>query len=123
MKHLLALIIVFAVSPVYAQVTPPVPVLLPISSDAGCLIQSDFRSGGGDHGNFETVIRQGRDLVHYWRSNSNVAEGWVRGQVITSRATGPGCIIQSDFGGGSHKNFEVVVLEGANLVHYFHDNS
>ena len=37
-------------------------------------------------------------------------------------ATGPGCIIQSDFSGGDHGNFEVVVLEGNQLVHYFHDH-
>src|SRR5207245_2404576 len=48
---------------------------------------------------------------------------WQRAQTITTRASGPGCIIQSDFGGGDHKNFEVVVLEGNELVHYFHDNS
>jgi hypothetical protein len=32
-------------------------------------------------------------------------------------------IIQSDFASGGHGNFEVVVLEGNELVHYFHDNS
>ncbi|MGB7637939.1 MAG: hypothetical protein WBL88_10235, partial [Nitrososphaeraceae archaeon] len=30
-------------------------------------------------------------------------------------ATGPGCIIQSQFGAGNHKNFEVVVQETSNL--------
>src|SRR5271166_270565 len=104
--------------------SPPVPIALPTSTDAGCLIQSDFRSGrGGHHRNFETVVLQGRDLVHYWRDNGSVTSGWVRGQVISSQATGPGCIIQSDFKSGDHGNFEVVVPEGRTLVHYFHDNS
>jgi hypothetical protein len=103
-----------------AQPAPPQPIPLPVSADAGCLIQSDFISNG--HGNFETVVLQGNDLVHYWHDNGNVQHTWVRGQVITHSATGPGCIIQSDFRGGSHGNFEVVVPEGRNLVHYFHDN-
>ena len=107
----------------HAQPAPPVPIPLPASTDGGCLIQSDFRSGiGGEHRNFETVILQGNELVHYWRDNGNVVEGWVRGQVITGQATGPGCIIQSDFRSGDHGNFEVVVPEGSNLVHYWHDN-
>ena len=102
---------------------PPAPIPLPVSTDAGCLIQSDFRSGrGGPHHNFETVVLQGHDLVHYWRDNGSVTSGWVRGEIITSQAIGPGCIIQSDFRSGGHGNFEVVVPEGRSLVHYFHDN-
>jgi len=123
MTRLLTLSILLAASSVLAQPAPPVPIPIPTSTDAGCLIQSDFRSGiVGNHHNFETVILQDHNLVHYWRDNGNVAEGWVRGQVITSQATGPGCIIQSDFHSGDHGNFEVVVPEGNNLVHYFHDN-
>jgi Domain of unknown function (DUF4185) len=123
MTRLLALSVLLAASSVLAEPAPPVPIPMPTSTDAGCLIQSDFRSSiGGNHHNFETVILQGQDLVHYWRDNGNVAEGWVRGQVITSQATGPGCIIQSDFRSGDHGNFEVIVPEGNNLVHYFHDN-
>lgn len=119
---LCALIVVsFAPCFISAQPAPPQPIPLPVSTGAGCLIQSDFMSNG--HGNFETVVLQGTDLVHYWHDNGNVAHTWVRGQVITHNATGPGCIIQSDFRGGSHGNFEVVVPEGRNLVHYFHDNS
>jgi hypothetical protein len=109
-----------AASLIWAQPAPPQPIPLPVSTDGGCLIQSDFTSNG--HGNFETVVLQGNDLVHYWHDNGNVKYTWVRGQVITHDATGPGCIIQSDFRSGSHGNFEVVVPEGRNLVHYFHDN-
>jgi hypothetical protein len=85
----------------------------------GCIIQSDF---GGEHKNFEVVVLEGNQLVHYWHNNSDVNLPWQRGQTISVAATGPGCIIQSDFG-GEHKNFEVVVLEGNQLVHYWHDNS
>jgi hypothetical protein len=89
----------------------------------GCIIQSNF--GGGDHGNFEVVVLEGSDLVHYWHDNStDLSTPWIRSpHTITTSATGPGCMIQSDFGDGDHGNFEVVVLEGNDLVHYWHDNS
>jgi hypothetical protein len=87
----------------------------------GSIIQSDFRSGA--NGNFEVVVPEGSNLVHYFHDNSNVGAPWQRAQVITAQATGPGSIIQSDFRSGAHGNFEVVALEGNNLVHYFHDNS
>jgi hypothetical protein len=91
------------------------------ASGPGSIIQSDFTSA--DHGNFEVVVLEGNELVHYFHDNSDVSLPWRRAQTISTRATGPGCIIQSDFGGGDHGNFEVVVLEGNELVHYFHDNS
>jgi hypothetical protein len=91
------------------------------ATGTGCIIQSDF--GDGEHGNFEVVVLEGRNLVHYWHDNSDVNKPWQRGQTITTRATGPGCIIQSDFRSDNHGNFEVVVIEGNQLVHYWHDNS
>jgi hypothetical protein len=42
-------------------------------------------------------------------------------QAISTAATGPGSIIQGHFG-DEHNNFEVVVLEGNELVHYWHHN-
>jgi len=59
-----------AASLIWAQPAPPQPIPLPVSTDGGCLIQSDFTSNG--HGNFETVVLQGNDLVHYWHDNGNV---------------------------------------------------
>ena len=85
------------------------------------LIQSDFH--GGPHGNFEAVVQEGTNLVHYFHDNSDTTLPWQRGQVIATGVTGPGAIIQSNFGSGSHGNFEVVVPQGQNLVHFFHDNS
>lgn len=105
-----------------AQTPPPHPITLPVSpTNAGCLIQSDM--GNGDHKNFETVVLEGTDLVHYWRDNVDVNYVWNRGQVITQQASGFGCMIQSNFKSGAHGNFEVVVPEGNKLVHYWHDNS
>ena len=82
-------------------------------------IQSTF---GGAHGNFELVVLQGNKLVHYYRDNANPTGPWTRGKDVTDKATGPGTIIQSDFGGAIQGNFEVVVQEGSNLVHYYRDN-
>jgi hypothetical protein len=52
-----------------------------VGSGPGCIIQSDF--SGGDHGNFEVVVLEGSELVHYWHDNSDVNLAWARGQVIT----------------------------------------
>lgn len=85
------------------------------------LIQSTF--GNVQHGNFELVTREGSNLVHYFRDNSNPSGAWQKGRVISSAATGEGWIIQSRFGAPPIYNFEVIVQEGANLVHYYRDNS
>jgi hypothetical protein len=89
------------------------------------LIQSDFRFGSGEHGNLEVMVPEGNEIVHYWHDSSKPTSPWQRGEVISNQATGPACLIQSDFrfGSGQHGNFEMVVLEGYQLVHYWHDSS
>jgi hypothetical protein len=99
-----------------------------ISSQAtgqACLLQSDFRFGSKEHGNMELVVLEGNQIVHYWHDSSKPTSRWNRGEVISTQATGPACLIQSDFrpGSGEHGNMELVVLEGSNLVHYSHDSS
>jgi hypothetical protein len=90
------------------------------------LIQGNF---GGEQGNFEAVILEGDQLVHWWRDNTDPALPWKRGQVIVPQnVAGAGSIIQSDFGSGVHGNFEVVVplfaADGTQeLWHFWHDNS
>jgi hypothetical protein len=83
----------------------------------GSIIQSTI----GSPGNFEVVALEGHRLVHYWKDNSNPSRAFRRGGVITERATGPGCLIQSSI--GSPGNFELVVPEGNRLMHYWKDNS
>jgi hypothetical protein len=85
----------------------------------------------GSNGNFEAVILEGGNLVHYWRDNSSAPLGgttggpypWTRTDIITSSAAGPGTIIQSNLGVGPG-NFEVLVPEDdGNIRHYWRDNS
>jgi hypothetical protein len=104
------------------------------------LIQSDF--GRGNHGNFEAVIVEGKQLWYWYRDNSNVDLSWtpdnsdtrlpwIRGQRVTGEqdeVAGPGCIIQSVSSTGQRGNFEVVVplrhATGAvELRHFYRDNS
>jgi hypothetical protein len=87
----------------------------------GSLIQGDFRSG--DHGNFEAVLFRDGELHHLFGVGREHGVEWEVAQTLPSPASGPGSIIQSDFGGGDHKNFEVLLWSGNDLVHYFHDNS
>jgi len=73
----------------------------------------------------------GTELWNWFRDNSRNDLGpWIRGPRITGdhdTVAGAGCIIQSDYGTGPHRNFEVVVPlhlnDGAiELRHFFHDN-
>jgi hypothetical protein len=94
------------------------------------LIQSDFKSG--THGNLELVVPLPGaggtlDLWHFFHDNGNVGNPWRRGQCVTAGVAGPGALIQSDFTGGGHGNFEVLVpMPGAggtlDLWHFFHLN-
>jgi len=107
-----------------AQVTapaPPTPVIAPAVSGPGCLIQTDFTAGGKR--NFELVVLEGSNLVHYWRANDSPQTPWRKGEVISTRSIAPGCIVQSDYMSGGHGNLEVVAPEeGGTLVHYWKDS-
>jgi hypothetical protein len=82
------------------------------------LIQSDWTDSNG-RGQLEAVVLEGSNLVHYRRNQNNQ---WnPDANAISSSATGPACLIQSDYSNGGHGRFEVIVLEGMNLVHYTHD--
>jgi hypothetical protein len=58
-----------------------------------------------------------------WKAAPNLGP-WKRTGVIGNKATGPGTIIQSNYGAPNHLgNFEVIVLEGTNTVFHYCDNS
>jgi hypothetical protein len=69
------------------------------------------------------VVLEGRNLVHYVRDNTDPALTWTFDGIITQQATGPAGFIQSNFGAGEHRNFEVVAPEGDVLAFYWRDNS
>jgi hypothetical protein len=51
------------------------------ASGWGCLMQSDFGSGG--HGNFEVLAEECmQSVVAYWHPNQDVTLPWMRGQVL-----------------------------------------
>lgn len=68
------------------------------------------------------------ELWHFFDDNSDVNLPWQRAQRIAVNVAGSGSIIQSDFTGDGHGNFEVVVPvvsseQTIELWHFFHDNS
>ncbi len=96
-------------------------------SGPGCLIESSFGKSSSRPGNFELIVLQGNELLHYYKDNGAAQNPWLRvgGPPISTRATGPACLIESSFGKSSTRpgNFELIALEGSELVHYFKDNS
>jgi hypothetical protein len=81
----------------------------PGSTGPGSIVQNRATN------NLEVVVLHGQELRHYRRDGS----GWrPLDKPITTRASGPACLIQSTW-----NNLELVVLEGSNLVHYWRDES
>jgi hypothetical protein len=90
----------------------------------GWLIQSDYDPKGTGHGRFDVVVREGSNLVHYSRDNTSPIPGWTLDpNIVSAIVTGPGCIIQSNRSVGGNGRFEVLALEGTNLVHFWQDNN
>jgi hypothetical protein len=89
------------------------------------LIESCFWEDPRKPGNFEALVLEGNNLVHYYRDNSDPNLTWHRGVVVSAAATGPASLIEGSFWADPRKpgNFEALVLEGDNLVHYWRDNS
>ena len=89
----------------------------------GWIIQSQVRDSYA-HGNFEVIVYEGKQLVHYWKDNSDPASRWRRRQVISNRASGQGSIIHGSFSQyGTADNFEVVMPdENGRVTHYYNVN-
>jgi hypothetical protein len=94
------------------------------SNASACLIQSKY---GATLSNFEAVVVEDRNLVHYSRDNSVPSSTWERKAVISKKCLGPASLIQAQAIGNpmdNPGNFEVVVWEEGNqLVLYTRDNS
>src|SRR5262249_10261212 len=67
---------------------------------------------------FEAVVLESDGLWHYYRANSQPGTPWVKGNQISAQASGPASLIQSDYVVNGHGQLEVIVPEGATLVHY-----
>ncbi len=88
---------------------------------APIMIMSSYRADTNHPHNFEALILEGNNLVHYWRNNSVANLPWNRDQTVSTIATGPACLMEGPY--GSPGNFEALVQEGRNIVHYWRNNS
>ena len=88
------------------------------------MLQSEFRADKKHHGNFEVLVLQGNNIVHYWRDNSATNKPWKRGVIVSQNATGPASMMEGYHGKDKHHagNFEVLIPEGDNLIGYWRDN-
>jgi hypothetical protein len=95
------------------------------ASGPACLIESSFRSDPNKPGNFEALIQEDNNIVHYYRDNSDPNLPWNRTVVVSSQASGPAYLIESSFRSDPNKpgNFEALIQEGSNIAHYYRDNS
>lgn len=93
------------------------------------IIESDYTAPTGER-DFELVALIGdpeddkpEKLVHFRKRNVDPESPWIQTREVTSQATGPGSLIQSDIRSPTgHGHFVVVVPEGDSLVHYFRAN-
>jgi hypothetical protein len=75
------------------------------------------------------LVLEGNNLVHYYTvptfTNNRFVSNWVRGDVISTQATGAAGCTKSAFrpGADGHYNQEAMVLEGRNMVHYWMNGS
>lgn len=91
------------------------------ATGGACLITSDYTTSG--HRNFEVMVQKGDQLWHHWHLAGADPGNWP-GELVTTGVTavGPGCLIQSDYQAGGHRNFEVVVQKGTQLWHHWRWN-
>ena len=97
------------------------------SNASACLIQSKYGATLSNPGNFEAVVVEDRNLVHYSRDNSVPNSTWQWKAVISNKCLGPASLIQAQPTGNpmdNPGNFEVAVWEEGNqLFLYTRDNS
>ncbi|OCL14317.1 hypothetical protein AOQ84DRAFT_351571 [Glonium stellatum] len=108
----------------------PVPISTHgVDSQPGALMQSTYVQPSGTIGNYEFILLAANPnspvvLEHWWRNNTDPARPWTRAKTIDVGLTSSGALMQSSYGNpGQPGNFEIVVHQGGNLVHYWRNNS
>jgi hypothetical protein len=98
------------------------PVVSTAATGPACMVESAARSNTNDPGNFEALILEGSNLVHYWRNNSAAGQPWARTVVVSSNATGPASIGAAGYGSLGYPNLEALVQEGNTVYHYWRND-
>ena len=97
-------------------------------SEGVSVIESSYKSN--EKNTLNVVVSGGGYLTHYLNDNGNQENNWSLPDTINIEASGSHkavqgapCMIQSSYGSGSNKNFEVVVpLKSGGMMHYYRDN-
>ncbi len=89
-----------------------------VATGPACMVESTARSNTNDPGNFEALIPEGTNLVHYWRNNSVATLPWARTVVVSTASSGPASIAMAGYGSLGYPNLEALVQEGNTVYHY-----
>jgi hypothetical protein len=99
------------------------PIVSTNATGPACMIVSAARSNTNDPGNFEALIPEGSNLVHYWRNNSDPSLPWAQSVIVSSASSGPASLAMGGYGDAGYPNFEALVQEGDTVYHYWRNNS
>ena len=94
------------------------PIVSTAATGPACMVESAARSNTSDPGNFEALIPEGSNLVHYWRNNSASNMPWARTVVVSSNSSGAASIAMAGYGSLGYPNLEALVQEGSTVYHY-----
>jgi hypothetical protein len=98
------------------------PVVSTKATAPASMVESAARSNTNDPGNFEALIPEGSNLVHYWRNNSDPNLPWASTVVVSSNSSGAASIAMAGYGSLGYPNLEALVQEGNTVYHYTRNN-
>jgi hypothetical protein len=87
------------------------PIVSSSATGPACMVVSAARANTNDPGNFEALILEGSNLVHYWRNNSASNLPWARTVVVSPNANGPASIAMGGYGIAGNPNLEALVQQ------------
>jgi hypothetical protein len=97
----------------------PTDIVSTAATAAGAIIQSTFNEPTHP-GSFKVLVLENENLKHYYRDNSKTGNGFVVGGLVTTGVSGAASFIQSTYNTPNFPgNFEAVVLQDRNLVHWY----